>query len=91
MENLFWIVVSFILSQIVICVWIYTNLSDIKADHEKLKAELIQRLFIGINQNVRFDLKTVLGVLIKELEYDIEVTSGLKLTKKPVMGLKKRK
>ena len=77
--SLFWYVMAFICSQVVICVWIYTNLNDVKADHEKLRLELIQRLFVKTSPHAQYDLKSILGELLNHLELEIEQTSGLKI------------
>jgi len=76
-NNLFWIVIGFIFSQVIIGVYVFTNLKDREAEHEKLKLELIQRLFIKISPHAQYDLKSIIGELFNYLHLEIEQSSGL--------------
>lgn len=90
MESLFWIVVGFICSQIVLGVWFYTNTNDIKTEHERLKAELGQRLFVKTPVG-NFDLKQILGALITYHKVKVEGTSAIKIVKDEYLNRKDKK
>ncbi|TET08500.1 MAG: hypothetical protein E3J83_03375 [Candidatus Atribacteria bacterium] len=88
--NLFWYVMAFICSQVVICVYIYTNLNDVKEEHRKLKEDLAQRLFVGSSIG-NFDIKIILGALLTHLKLKLEGTAGLKIVKDEFLNRKKYK
>ena len=82
MENLFWVVVAFICSQIVMGVWIYTSLDDMKTENTKLRAELSHRLFFRTPQGqISFDVISVLNALLIYNKVKVEGTSGIKIVK----------
>ena len=88
MGSLFWYVIAFICSQIVICVWVFTNISDLKGENLKLKADLGQRLFVRTPVG-NWDLKVVLGALLAHLKLKLESTAGLKIIKDEYLRKKK--
>ena len=91
-NNLFWVVIGFIFSQVIMGVYVFTNLRDREAEHEKLKRELIQRLFIQISPHAQYDLRSVIGELFNYLHLEIEQSSGLTIkSTKPIETIKEKK
>ena len=81
MENqLFWMAIGFVLSQIVIGIWVYTNNSDRSAEHEKLKVELAKRLFLR-NQTGTYDLPSTIEAILTYQKLRLEGTRGVKVVK----------
>ena len=62
-------------------IWFTINNSERKAEHEKLKAELAQRLFVRVSSYAQYDLRSILGELLNHLNCEIEEGSGLKIVK----------
>ena len=79
-QRMFYGILGFIVLQLLIVVWFAINNNDRKADHEKLKAELAQRLFLR-NQLGTFDLPSIIDAMLKYHKLRLEGTRGVKVVK----------
>jgi hypothetical protein len=80
MENLFWVTMSLIGLSVVIVIWFSINNNDRKKEHEKLKMELSQRLFLK-NQLGTFDLPSCIEAMLIYHKLRLEGTRGVKVVK----------